>query len=83
LGIICHSPAQRQEAEGWGKNIVEQLASDLRLSYAGVRGFSASSLWRMRLFYREYGSNEKLAPMVREIGWSHNPELIATLLDKI
>lgn len=38
----------------------------------GVSGFSASNLWRMRQFYQTYKDSEKLAPMVREIGWSHN-----------
>lgn len=63
---------ERQQSEGWGKSVVEHLAHDLQSSYPGVRGFSATSLWRMRLFYEVYGTNSKLAPMVREIGWSHN-----------
>ena len=63
---------ERQQSEGWGKSVVEQLAHDLQSFYPGVRGFSAASLWRMRLFYEVYGASQKLAPMVREIGWSHN-----------
>jgi len=27
---------------------------------------------RMKLFYETYGQNPKLAPLVREIAWSHN-----------
>jgi len=69
---VGHAISERQEFEGWGKRIVEQLANDLQLSYPGVRGFSASSLWRMRQFYLTYHENQKLAPLVREIGWSHN-----------
>jgi predicted nuclease of restriction endonuclease-like (RecB) superfamily len=38
----------------------------------GIGGFSASNLWRMRGFYETYAPFEKLAPLVREIGWSHN-----------
>jgi len=26
----------------------------------------------MKLFYESYASNEKLAPLAREIGWKHN-----------
>lgn len=59
---------ERQKSEGWGKSVVEHLAHDLQISYPGVRGFSAASLWRMRLFYEIYGGSSKLAPMVREIG---------------
>jgi predicted nuclease of restriction endonuclease-like (RecB) superfamily len=67
-GIIV----DRQEHTGWGKSVVERLASDLQREFPGVSGFSASNLWRMRSFFMSYSGNEKLAPMVREIGWSHN-----------
>lgn len=67
---------ERQQNEGWGKAVVEKLAEDLQSSYSGIRGFSAASLWRMRQFYETYYTNQKLAPMVREIGWSHNVVII-------
>lgn len=63
---------ERQAGASWGKSIVEQLAKDLQAEFPGVRGFSASNLWRMRQFYQTYAENEKLAPLVREISWSHN-----------
>ncbi len=63
---------ERQEGESWGKAIVQQLAGDLQKEFPGVTGFSASNLWRMKAFYEAYQSVEKLAPLVREIGWSHN-----------
>ena len=37
-----------------------------------MQGYSISNLWRMRSFYIEYQDDTKLAPLVREIGWSHN-----------
>ncbi len=52
--------------------LVEQLAKDLQNDFPGMSGFSTSNLWRMKLFYESYRNNEKLAPMVREICWSHN-----------
>jgi predicted nuclease of restriction endonuclease-like (RecB) superfamily len=63
---------ERQSAEGWGKSVVEQLAADLRAEFPGTGGFSASNLWRMKLFVETYAASEKLAPLVREIAWSHN-----------
>ena len=63
---------ERKEAQGWGKAVVEQLAADLRTEFPGVGGFSASNLWRMKAFFEAYTGLEKLAPLVREIGWSHN-----------
>lgn len=69
---IGHLIVERQASAQWGKSVVEQLAQDLQAEFPGVSGFSASNLWRMRQFYQTYQDNEKLAPMVREIGWSHN-----------
>ena len=64
--------AERQQQHGWGKSIVETLARDLQAEFAGVSGFSASNLWRMRTFFLEYQNDEILAPLVREISWTHN-----------
>lgn len=62
----------RQRGETWGKSVVTSLARDLQQEFPGIGGFSASNLWRMKLFYAAYASSEKLAPLVREIGWTHN-----------
>lgn len=63
---------ERQAVEGWGKAIVQQLAGDLQREFPGVGGFSVSNLWRMKAFHEAYRASEKLAPLVREIAWSHN-----------
>ena len=63
---------ERQKEYTWGKSVVELLAKDLQKEFPGIKGFSASNLWRMRIFYQEYYQNPKLAPLVREIGWAHN-----------
>lgn len=62
----------KQETVRWGKAVVEKMATDLQAEFAGTGGFSASNLWRMKAFYEEYRNATKLAPLVREIGWSHN-----------
>lgn len=64
--------AQKQSELGWGRSVVEQLSSDIQKEFPGIRGFSPSNLWRMRNWVMTYSGKEKLAPMVREIGWSHN-----------
>jgi predicted nuclease of restriction endonuclease-like (RecB) superfamily len=63
---------KRQTEEKWGRSVVRMLAVDLQNEFSGISGFSASNLWRMKNFYETYHSSEKLAPLVREIGWSHN-----------
>ena len=63
---------ERQRGGSWGKTIVQKLATDIQKDFQGVRGFSESNLWRMRCFYLGYRDDVKLAPLVREISWSHN-----------
>lgn len=69
---IGHLLSDRRAGTHWGKAVVSQLAADLQAEFPGIGGFSASNLWRMKLFYETYAQNEKLAPLVREIGWTHN-----------
>ena len=63
---------EKQQGETWGHSVVERLASDVRSEFPGLSGFSAANMWRMKLFYENYSSSQKLAPLVREISWSHN-----------
>jgi predicted nuclease of restriction endonuclease-like (RecB) superfamily len=37
----------------------------------------------MRNFFVEYQSNEKLAPLVREVGWSHNIVILEKCKDDL
>jgi predicted nuclease of restriction endonuclease-like (RecB) superfamily len=62
----------KQETVRWGKAAVEKMAKELQAEFPGTGGFSASNLWRMKAFYETYQGAPKLAPLVREIGWSHN-----------
>ena len=74
---------ERQVVEGWGKAVVKQLAADLRAEFPGVGGFSSSNLWRMKAFFEAYTGLEKLAPLVREIGWSHNLAILERCKDPL
>ncbi len=74
---------RRQEGKSWGKAVVERLAADLQADFPGVGGFSASNLWRMKSFFEAYVSSEKLAPLVREIAWSHNLLILERCTDAL
>jgi len=57
---------------GWGKSVVSDFARFIQIKRPDLKGFSASNIWRMRQFYETYSGNKKLAPLVREISWTHN-----------
>jgi len=38
----------RQKHDGWGKSVIERLASDIQNEFPGIQGFSSLNLWRMR-----------------------------------
>ena len=73
----------RQVDEGWGQAIVERLADDLQKEFPGIKGFSVQNLWYMRQLYQEYHENEKLQPLVGEIGWSHNLIILQRFKDPL
>jgi len=64
---------ERQLQYGWGKGIVEVLATELQKEFIGINGFSARNLWRMRTLYEQYVDSVLiLPPLVAEIPWTHN-----------
>lgn len=63
---------ERQQAYGWGKSVVKNLSADLQNEFPGSSGYSDRNLWYMLRFYEHYHENEKLQPLVAEIGWTQN-----------
>lgn len=74
---------EKQKGETWGRSVVEKLSGDLQIEFPGIGGFSASNLWRMKMFYESYCQNQKLAQLVREIGWSHNIAIMEMCKDDL
>ncbi|NOY58006.1 MAG: DUF1016 domain-containing protein [Calditrichaeota bacterium] len=73
----------RQGGGSWGKSVVQQLATDLQHEFPGIRGFSVQNLWYMRQFYLEYQSNKKLQPLVGEISWAKNLQIMSRCKDQL
>jgi predicted nuclease of restriction endonuclease-like (RecB) superfamily len=64
--------SRKIEKAEWGDAVVSQLAEHLARTQPGLRGFTRSNLFRMRQFFEIYRDNEKVAPLVRQLSWSHN-----------
>jgi predicted nuclease of restriction endonuclease-like (RecB) superfamily len=75
--------SQRQNALGWGKSVVENLARDLQAEFPGRNGFSAQNLWGMRQFYNEYSDKPKLQSLIGEISWAKNLLIMARCKDDL
>jgi predicted nuclease of restriction endonuclease-like (RecB) superfamily len=63
--------------QGWGKQVVQQLADWLATPEPNLRGFSAQNLWRMKQFFETYQGNEKLSTLLRELPWSSHLHLMS------
>jgi predicted nuclease of restriction endonuclease-like (RecB) superfamily len=64
--------SKRQVTGMHGDAVVEQLATDLRMEFPGVSGFSRRNVFYMREFYIAYRYLPKVQPLVAQIGWTQN-----------
>lgn len=71
---IGHEILRRQEEEGWGAKVIDQLARDLKEE--GHRGFSSRNLRYMRAFAGAWPTEAFLQQPVAEIPWGHNIALM-------
>ncbi|WP_213807193.1 DUF1016 N-terminal domain-containing protein [Granulicella sp. dw_53] len=64
--------SRKIEAAEWGDGVVDQLAAYIARTQPGPRGFTRANLFRMRQFYETYQGDKKVAPLVRQLPWSHH-----------
>ena len=64
--------SHKLESAAWGEGIVQQLADYIAQRHPDLKGFTRPNLFRMRQFYEAYKNDEKLAPLVRQLSWTHN-----------
>lgn len=64
--------SQKLEQAEWGDAVVNQLADYLARTQPSLSGFTRRNLFRMRQFYETYRSDEKVAPLVRQLSWTNN-----------
>ena len=64
--------SRKIESAAWGQGVVEALAAYIARRHPSLNGFTRANLFRMRQFYDTYRGDEKVAPLVRQLPWSHN-----------
>lgn len=70
---------QRQQKNGWGAKVIDQLSQDLKSAFPDMKGFSPRNLKYMRLFADTYPDPKFVQEVLAQLTWYHN----ITLLDKV
>ncbi|MCK2097633.1 PDDEXK nuclease domain-containing protein [Thauera aromatica] len=70
---------ERQQAQGWGAKIVEQLAKDLTTAFPDMKGFSRSNLMYMRAFHEAWPDEAIVQQLVGQLPWGQNLLLLTKL----
>ena len=69
----------RQQQDGWGTNVIERLAKDLRSEFPDMQGFSPRNLGYMKAFAQAWPDEAILQVPLAKLTWYHN----LTLLEKV
>lgn len=84
-GMIClywnigKAILEKQEKEGWGAKVIDQMAKDLKDAFPDMSGFSPRNIKYMRKFAECWPNYEIVQRVVAQIPWRTNIKL----LDKV
>ncbi|KVM65749.1 hypothetical protein WJ60_15555 [Burkholderia ubonensis] len=70
---------ERQQRQGWGAKVIDQLARDLKDAFPDMRGFSPRNLKYMRALAQAWPAPEFVQQPAAQLPWFH----LCTLLDKV
>lgn len=70
---------ERQQAQGWGAKVIDQLAKDLTAAFPDMKGFSRRNLLYMRSFAEAWPEPTFVQEVLAQLPWYHQ----VTLLDKL
>ncbi len=78
---IGHDIRVQQEALGWGTQIADRFAADLRHAFPGMKGFSRRNVLYMRAFAEAYPDEHVVQQVVARIPWGHTVRLLDAVKD--
>jgi len=70
---------QRQESDGWGTKVIEQISRDLSSEFPEMKGFSSRNLKYMRRFAEIWSNEQFVQQLAAQIPWFHN----CVILDQV
>ena len=71
---------QRQESEGWGTKVIEQISRDLSGEFSEMKGFSSRNLKYMRKFAEAWSNEQFVQQLAAQIPLSHRPGVKETFV---
>lgn len=74
--------SEKQKELGWGKAVINNIASDLQREFPQVHGFSARNLRSMVFFYSEYKDDAIWQPLAAKISFTHNMIILSMCQSK-
>lgn len=63
---------QKQNQQGWGSKIIQNLSKDLSQAFPEMKGFSVANLHNMRRFAELYPDLEFIQQVAGELPWYHH-----------
>ncbi len=73
----------RQQQQGWGTKVIDNLATDLRKAFPDMKGFSSRNLKYMRSFAETYPDEQFVQQVVAQIPWGHNLRILDAVKDPV
>ncbi|MBM3728126.1 MAG: DUF1016 domain-containing protein [Acidobacteria bacterium] len=73
----------RQQAEGWGKNVIPRLSKDLSSEFPEMKGLSPRNLGYMKAFAEAWPEEPILQQLVAKLPWGHNVRLLDYVKDPL
>lgn len=70
---------KRQEEQGWGAKIIDQLSCDLSSEFPEMKGFSTRNLKYMRSFAKDFPDSQFVQHAAAQMPWFH----LVTVMDKV
>lgn len=64
--------SRKVESAAWGEGVIQQLAVHIAQKHPDLKGFTRSNLFRMKQIFEVYRDDAKVAPLVRQLSWTHN-----------
>lgn len=71
----------RQDRQGWGAKVIDQLAKDLRHEFPDMTGLSLTNLKYMRRFAETWSKEAIGQQLVDQLPWGHNIQIMVRLPD--